>query len=70
MEQNIGSILGGSSIGVLTVYLVYKYLQKHKIKIISGCCQVELQEDRTPPKEKDDEIVKVEDLRIQVNNKI
>ena len=42
-----GSSLSGIIIGM--IYLIYKYMDKHKIKISSGCCKVVLETDRTPP---------------------
>ena len=38
----------GGSIGVIALILLFKYLNTHRIKIISSCCSVNMEEDRTP----------------------
>jgi hypothetical protein len=50
--MNVDSTLASGGIsGVIVVIaiLLFKYLNKHKCNIISGCCKIKIEEDRTPP---------------------
>jgi hypothetical protein len=52
--DNLGSVLAGGGVsGVVfgIFYLLFKYLSTHKVKIVSGCCKIEAEEDRTPKEE-------------------
>jgi hypothetical protein len=44
---NLGLGAGGGIAIMIIVYL-FKYLNTHKVKIISGCCSINIEEDRTP----------------------
>ena len=44
---NLGIGAGGTVITLIIVYL-FKYLNTHKVKIISSCCSVDIEQDRTP----------------------
>jgi len=44
---NLGIGAGGTVLTLLIVY-IFKYLNTHKVKIISSCCSVDIEQDRTP----------------------
>ena len=44
---NLGLGAGGTVLTLLIVY-IFKYLNTHKVKIISSCCSVDIEQDRTP----------------------
>ena len=44
---NLGLGAGGTVLTLLIVYL-FKYLNNHKVKIISSCCSLDIEQDRTP----------------------
>ena len=49
--ENIGSyVIGGGTSGIVfgAIYLLYKYLNNHRINCVSGCCKIILEEDRSP----------------------
>jgi hypothetical protein len=48
MDMNSIGIGAGGSIGVVALILLFRYLNNHRVKIISSCCSVNLEEDRTP----------------------
>jgi hypothetical protein len=51
MDNFLPILAGGGVSGMVffITYLIFKYLETHKILIVSGCCRVKLEEDRTPP---------------------
>jgi hypothetical protein len=49
--DNFASILAGGGVsGVIIAIsiLLFRYLDKHKIKCISGCCRLAMEQDRSP----------------------
>jgi hypothetical protein len=44
---NLGLGAGGTLLTLIIVYL-FKYLNTHKVKIISSCCSLDIEQDRTP----------------------
>jgi hypothetical protein len=44
---NLGIGAGGTVLTLLIVY-IFKYLNTHKVKIISSCCSVDIEQDQTP----------------------
>ena len=44
---NFGLGAGGTVLTLIIVYL-FKYLNTHKVKIISSCCSLDVEQDRTP----------------------
>ena len=55
-------VAGGGVSGVVfgIFFLLYKYCNNHRVNCISGCCKVQMEEDRTPPRIKPLEEVNVE----------
>jgi len=51
MDSINSTLVSGGISGVIVVIaiLLFKYLNKHKCHIISGCCKIRIEEDRTPP---------------------
>jgi hypothetical protein len=48
MDMTSIGVGAGGSIGVIALILLFKYLNTHKVKIISSCCSFVAEEDRTP----------------------
>jgi len=50
MDNFLPILAGGGVSGTVFffIYLIFKYLETHKIFISSGCCQVKMEEDRSP----------------------
>jgi hypothetical protein len=45
----INALIGaGGGIGMILILYIFKYLNTHRIKIISSCCSFTMEEDRTP----------------------
>ena len=45
----INALIGaGGGIGMILIFYIFKYLNTHRIKIISSCCSFTAEEDRTP----------------------
>jgi len=51
MDNFLPILAGGGVSGMVffITYLLFRYLETHRILIISKCCRVNLEEDRTPP---------------------
>jgi len=51
MEGIDYTLASGGISGVIVIFaiLLFKYLNKHKCNIVSGCCRIRIEEDRTPP---------------------
>jgi hypothetical protein len=46
--DNFTSVIAGGGISGLiftVVFLIFKYLEKHKVKVQSGCCKLALESD-------------------------
>lgn len=44
---NLGLGAGGG-IAIMIIVYIFKYLNTHKVKIISSCCSLDVEQDRTP----------------------